>query len=706
MESHKSTMIRLFIFSLGLTAMATQVILIREALAVFHGNELIIGLFLGFWMLFTAIGSFLASRWGSRLPASLLLLLALLPLLSLFTLIFLRFTLIPAGVMAGLGQTSLLILMAIAPFCLVSGMLFPLLVRELSVLKDKNLLHEGYALDSAGSILGGLIISLVFIFIFSSFESLLVLAMVCLLLYVIWSWMTGYKVLAVSILIIAIIMLALALFLKPDRLLNRIRFSKQDTIEVRNSPFGKLAVTSMDGQLFIYENGVPVKMGDDAVYREESVHYAMLMHPKPKNVLLLSGGASGMIEEILKYPIDKADYIETNRWLFSLIGNYRAFPKDTRLNYIFRDPRILLGKSDKKYDVILLNTTEPNSAEMNRFYTVEFYSLLKERLNPDGIISMSVPAAGNYMNEISRQVHSVSYNTLKKVFCHIRIIPGNKDYFLASDSSLDHSFLQNYLHADFTNIYVNPFYINEDLQNMRSDLILKDILPDEPVNSDLRPYVFSLFLRHWLEQFKMNQWVMPLILILLLILSLIFLGPLNLGLFAGGFTASALEFLLLIWFQVMYGYVYQMTGVIFAVFMAGMATGSLFRQYLYKNKTFRGFINLQGIIAAFSALVALIMLLVPSGSANWLLFLLILCLVMITGLLTGIQFSLSAHLRKSNILKSSGESFSADLLGSAIGILLVSVYFVPQLGLPMTGMVLAGLNLLVCIHFIRMPSWQ
>ena len=53
-------MIRLFLFVLGLTAMATQVIMIREFLAIFHGNELIIGLFLGFWMVLTAVGAFLA----------------------------------------------------------------------------------------------------------------------------------------------------------------------------------------------------------------------------------------------------------------------------------------------------------------------------------------------------------------------------------------------------------------------------------------------------------------------------------------------------------------------------------------------------------------------------------------------------------------------------------------------------------------------
>jgi len=58
----KSTMARLFLFILGLTAMATQVVMIREALTLFNGNELIIGLFLGLWMILTALGSFLGAK--------------------------------------------------------------------------------------------------------------------------------------------------------------------------------------------------------------------------------------------------------------------------------------------------------------------------------------------------------------------------------------------------------------------------------------------------------------------------------------------------------------------------------------------------------------------------------------------------------------------------------------------------------------------
>ena len=44
-------------FSLGFTAIITQIILLREFLTVFYGNELIIGIVLTNWMVLTAIGA-------------------------------------------------------------------------------------------------------------------------------------------------------------------------------------------------------------------------------------------------------------------------------------------------------------------------------------------------------------------------------------------------------------------------------------------------------------------------------------------------------------------------------------------------------------------------------------------------------------------------------------------------------------------------
>jgi spermidine synthase len=753
MESRRSLLNKLALFNLGLTAMGTQIVMIREFLAVLQGNELIIGMLLGCWMLLTAMGSYLSTktlpvssskfavrssefavhsspdspppRLPAPMPPCLLAILGLLPLAMLFALSYLHSLFIPAGVTVGIGEIFLVSLLVLSPFCFLSGMLFPLLVSELSVSREKNMLYQGYALDSAGGILGGLLFSLIFIFMLSSYESLLVLTCSCFLLVIAWrhggmgagrrgsaeagkigrlgDWQIGrfggWEIWGIVFSGILLIILISSYLFKPDRLLNRHSFKGQDVLEVKTTPFGKISVTKIGDQLNIYENAVPLATGDDPAAREEPVHYAMLMHPDPRNVLLISGGTGGTIDELLKYPSVKIDYLEINPWMIRLIDKYRPFPKESRIKYIFEDARKRLSLSGRMYDVIILNTPEPLSAELNRFYTVEFFQLLNERLHPGGIISVPVAAAGNYMNETSRMMHSVLYNSLQTVFRHIRIIPGDKDYFLASQASLDGSFLKKYLSAGFTNIYVNPSYVNEDLQKMRSDLIIKDLIPKTPINSDLKPTIFSLSLTHWLERFKMDPLVFPVALAIFIVVAFLFLGPLNLGLFASGFTASALEFMLLIWFQVMYGNIFQMTGVIFAVFMAGLAIGSIM-MHLVKNAKFKGFLALQAGIALFSGLVAILMFVIPTISAHWTIILLILALVFITGLLTGAQFSLNGTLRDTSIHQSSGESFSADLLGSAIGIVLVSVYLIPHLGLPMTGLAMAGLNVVALVVMV------
>lgn len=720
---------RLYLFLLGLTAMSTQVILIREAMAIFHGNELIIGLFLGIWMLLTAAGSFLAARgfkvrgtdlsltpFTPRPPVPPLpresgpggevwkffLLLCLLPLASLFLLVTLRYTFVSSGIMPGLWQSALVIFLSLAPFCLVSGMLFPIQVQGLSAFTGKNSLSEGYALESAGSIFGGLLFSLIFILALPPYESLILLSGSSLFIICILSIIKK----KISEAIMALVFSALV-FIMPvvpgfAKFIDQKQFNKQDVIEIKSSPAGMIAVSRMDGQIFIYENGLPVSLGDDVTRREESVHYAMLLHPMPEKVLMISGAANGSIGEVLKYPRTRIDYVDRNSWLLRVIDKYKPLTDDHRVNYFYEDARIFLKKTEKPYDVILINTSEPESAEMNRYYTIEFYKLLKNRLNPGGIISVCTQPAGNYMNETSRQVHSVIFNTLQSVFTHVRIIPGGKDYFLASEMTIDQSIFSNYQNKGIENNYVNPYYINETLLKMRSDLIMKEILPGAEINSDLKPYVFSLFLKQWLERYKVSTWLIPLVLLLLLILSLIFLGPLNLGLFAGGFTASSIEFILLLWFQVMFGFVYQMTGVIFAMFMAGLVAGSLAMGKIFRNYSFRGFLFIQGIFAIFSATVALLIYLfssspppglhasLPAGSFLYI----VLLLILVTGFLAGLQFALSARLRKEENRISAGESFSADLLGSAIGVVLVSVYLVPLLGLPFTGLLLAVINLL------------
>lgn len=53
------------VFALGSTAIISQLIILREFMTIFNGNELVIGTILGNWMILTALGAFLGRRSGN-----------------------------------------------------------------------------------------------------------------------------------------------------------------------------------------------------------------------------------------------------------------------------------------------------------------------------------------------------------------------------------------------------------------------------------------------------------------------------------------------------------------------------------------------------------------------------------------------------------------------------------------------------------------
>ena len=90
------------------------------------------------------------------------------------------------------------------------------------------------------------------------------------------------------------------------------QFQNQEILYHKDTPYGKIAVTKFADQINFYDNGVFQFSDDNIITSEEGVHYGMIQHPAPKHVLLISGGASGMIQEILKYDIESLDYVEQN----------------------------------------------------------------------------------------------------------------------------------------------------------------------------------------------------------------------------------------------------------------------------------------------------------------------------------------------------------------------------------------------------------
>ncbi|MCD4747232.1 MAG: hypothetical protein K8R58_13120, partial [Bacteroidales bacterium] len=317
-----------------------------------------------------------------------------------------------------------------------------------------------------------------------------------------------------------------------------------------------------------------------------------------------------------------------------------------------------------------------------------------KKLNNDAIISISLMSTANYISDEARQINSVLYNTLKKVFKNILIIPGNKNYYLASDNELDSNITRMIEKKGIDNIYVNQYYIDDQLLKNRSNYILNSLDKENVViNKDFMPVSYYQQLQYWLRYFKFNIWILILIILILLFIILLRLKPINLGLFSGGFAASSIEVLLLISFQIIYGYVYQMTGIIITIFMTGLAIGALFYNKILKAVNIKTFIKIQFTIGIYSIILPFLLLAINSIRINSIIVhLIFFLLTIIIAIVVGMQFSVASKIQSQKVSSIAAGAYSSDLLGSAIGALLVTTVLLPLFGIVKVSIFIGLLN--------------
>ena len=699
-------------FSLGFTALITQIVLLREFLTVFYGNELVIGIVLANWMILTALGAGAGKKIAVRntsgaFPGVALLLLNLLSILIVVLLNVLKNIVFLPGTQVGIYQVLFASAILMMPFCLLSGYLFTWLSASFSREFRVNMIHRTYAVESAGSVAGGIIVSFILVYFLKSLQILgvfLVFNMLIVLLVrqIRESFRTRWIFIAAGIVCIFVIY-----GLNLDRIIKKPLFPNQELVYLRDTPYGNLAITRTAEQLNFYENTSPLFATNEVTANEENVHYAMIQHPDPENVLLISGGISGTIPEILKYDVTSIDYVEINPWIIKLGRSWADLPDDERVNVIIKDPRIYLKEIQKKYDVLLMNLPEPKTAQLNRYYTLEFFDLLKQHMLPGSIVSLSLPSTVNYLSDEANELNSVIYNTLSKLYKYILFVPGNRNYLLASENPVSIDIPGLIQEKGLNNVYVNQYYLDVQSLKDRSDLIMEQLDKNAAVNMDFKPVCYFQHLKYWMSQFNINYWIPLLFILLIFLLSVIRLKPLLLGIYTGGFAGSSIELVLILTFQILYGYVYHYTGIIITVFMSGLALGALYREKLI-NTSISSFMFLQLVIILYASLLPLVIILLNKLILpGFLLHSIFIFLTLIISVVTGMQFSLGSAILKERLPARAASLYSSDLVGSAFGALLFSVFLMPVLGIFMSSLLIASLNLVsVAINFINRKTYM
>jgi spermidine synthase len=744
----------------GFTAVIGQIVLMRELIQVFNGNEIALGILLATWLLWTAVGSTLASvfarspnPWRSRSRLAVAALECLLAASLPATIWALRcakafFQTVP-GELVGPVPMLLTSLVCLSVFCAASGALFVAAARMIAAelgLSARTAASAAYLLEAAGSALGGVLASVVLVRFLDAFQ---IAAIVGLLnLSVAAALLFRMKRPQITLLSAAAALAAIPLLIWIAPQCNaaaRVRLWRGfHVVAERNSIYGNLTVTetgtsevnsSGSGEIrSLYENGSILANAPDPAAAEEAVDYALLEHAAPRRVLLIGGGVNGSVAEALKHPtIESLDYVELDPALIGMAQQYfpaqtAAFHSDPRVHLHLLDGRRFLSETRDKFDVIMVDVPDPQTAQLNRFYTVEFFRRGRAHLAPGGLFAAQLRSSEETISpDLAEFLRSIR-RTLGEVFPYQAAIPGETIHFfgaaqpgvLTRDPQLLVARLrQRHLATQYVREYFIPYRMMPDrMEQVETDLAP---LPSTPVNRDFAPIAYEFDVVLWSAQFRSSYttWFRAaehvefrkvagtLALALLIAVVLIALLPgrerreratAGASVAATGFTLMAVQIFLLLGFQAVYGYVYAELAILIGLFMAGIALGSwLGTRREPANRTWT--------LAAVQLLLALaapaLLLAVSaiggfsSRTATWLAAQIVLpALAGLAGMLGGFQFVTAAGI----FLRGRGEGagfgllYAVDLLGGCVGALALSTFLIPVFGFWRTAWLAAAIN--------------
>ena len=730
--------------------MASQIVFIREFLIAFSGDELSIGIILAAWMLGGAAGTLLLRRLADRIKQKNLTFTLLQIFLSIFLplgILLVRLIRPILGINPGqilpfyiLAFSSLLILI---PLCGTLGFMFILSCRIYEIKDKASGINRIYAAEALGSMLGGGIAGLIFLRFFNSLEIMAILSLLNTIAAFIFTEAPQKRKVRFGAVLI-ILSLSLLWLSQGWKKIEVSSFKKQwqgyEVLDVRNSIYANLVTLKRENQISFFNNGVRLYSVPDKLRCEDAVHFCLLEHKNPENILLIGGGISGLLDEILKHPVKRLDYVELDPELIRIAQNFLASEyikslKDTRVSVKNLDGRYFIKTTGNRYDCVIVDLGDPYTAQLNRFYTLDFFREAKRVLEERGIISFGLSSSESYISPDLRKYLSSVYATLAKEFTEVKVIPGHIAYFLATDNpgglTYDYKLLMQRAEERKLNLqYVREHYL---FSRMASDKIrdtenaLKKARPR--VNLDFRPSSYYYAIIYWSSQFRDSLmtnalrrisgsiiWAVFILLGIFIMLfglkkRMDFTKVMLMGVCVMGFSQAAMQIMLLFSFQIIYGYLYFKLGMLFTFFMLGLALAGWYegRFNAGADRLRRKFILFQLSIAIyafiFPAAVNLLSI-AKNNCAYWFgAAIFFPALSFLAGLQGGALFALANRIylakeKEKTSSRSAGLIYGLDLLGSCAGAILTGMFMIPALGLTQSCLIIGLFNFLLVLSFL------
>lgn len=610
-EKRKVGVLFLFsVFFLGFSSLSGQVAGLRAILSITGGGEIVVSIALAIWLIGHSFGNILGILLMKRLSAvkvyiaSFVFTVISIPL-SIILLFVLKHPIgLITGEVAGISDTVILSSVVLLPITVPFGISFTSSASP--VVRQDVRISSIYAFEAIGSIAGGLFaymtlpvslntLSLGFV---ASIGSLLAI----IFLYGYMRGIVRISVISISSVIIGFFLFSLITGLVLVGYKNiRMNYTlpSYKIVKIEATPYGEVTCIERGGEKVLMVNGSIVGSNAFTEEVEENAFIPLSVSDGRSNVLIVGDGLSGEMD-ILKNVtgITKVVVPIANNKLVSMTYDYlNIIPDDKRFEIVIDDPRRYISKTDLSFNLIVQACGDPTTIEENRLFTKEFFSIAKNKLSENGVFVLFATGDEQYIGEDLAVYLKSLLVTIKDVFKNVSVIPGSRVIFVASDSDSVIGLNAEGMWEKIETLGVTPGYITIEGLGFRmidtQQRMLNNALDrvGGSINHDYHSIAYYYDLAYLMAKTdpkvssilrKLRGYhpgaILATLLSIVLVLALIerkhTTSPVFLITIMGGLSIM-LELLLLVVYQSIVGGLYRQLAIIFSVFMAGLAVGSI-----------------------------------------------------------------------------------------------------------------------------------
>ncbi|MBI3583853.1 MAG: fused MFS/spermidine synthase [Nitrospinae bacterium] len=312
---------------------------------------------------------------------------------------------------------------------LLMGLTFPLIGRlytdNLDLLGRK--IGNVYSINTIGSIIGSFVSGFILIPFLGVQKGILFISFINLIMGIIiifkspagvsglkWSGLTSAVIILFAFGKIATAGINMGVGYSIN---GNIIFSREDvsgTVKVIEDETGRFRTLMVNNYSLATSGDVAVRFG----------HIPMLLHNKPEDVLVISLGSGITVGAVGQHPVKNIECVEIVPSVRDAAGLFEKenhnILKDPRLRLTIWDGRNYLLMTKHKYDVIISDLFQPDSAGTGNLYSKEHYQNCKDKLKNGGLMAQWLP-----LYQLSTEDLKVIMATFSKIFPHVTVWYGD-----------------------------------------------------------------------------------------------------------------------------------------------------------------------------------------------------------------------------------------------------------------------------------------